>query len=95
MEEIEEIRALAEHALEIAQNTCKREEELEEKVIKLEKRVDMLDGKMDTLLDSTSQIKMLLSENTSQTKSTKRNVKGFGFISIIISFVFRLLEFIF
>ena len=83
MEEIEEIKRLALNALEKAEETMGKikglesiEDNLESRITILEKRVDALDGKMDTLLDSTSQIKMLLVDNTSVTKSAKRNAKG-------------------
>ena len=69
-----------------------REDNLESRITILEKRVDALDGKMDTLLDSTSQIKMLLVDNTSVTKSAKRNAKGWGVLSVAVSFFMRLIE---
>ena len=99
MEEIEEIKRLAINALEKADETMakikgfeSREYSLESRITILEKRVDALDGKMDTLLDSTSQIKMLLVDNTSVTKSAKRNAKGWGVLSVAVSFFMRLIE---
>ena len=99
MEEIEEIKRLALDALEKAEDTMiklkeleSREDNLGSRITVLEKRVDALDGKMDTLLDSTSQIKMLLVDNTSVTKSAKRNAKGWGVLSVAVSFFMRLIE---
>ena len=99
MEEIEEIKRLALNALEKAEETMGKikglesiEDNLESRITILEKRVDALDGKMDTLLDSTSQIKMLLVDNASVTKSAKRNAKGWGVLSVAVSFFMRLIE---
>lgn len=65
---------------------CERiNNDLIEKVATLENRVDKLDGKMDTLLDSTSQIKAMLTENGKDSKSARRNAKGWGFISVLVT----------
>lgn len=99
MDELEEIRSIAASALKKADDALakinaveSRENALEARMDSLEKRMDILDGKMDTLLDSTSQIKMMLMDNTAVTKSAKRNAKGWGFMSVAISFFFRLVE---
>ena len=67
---------------------------LEARMDKVEERVDTLDSKMDTLLDSTAQIKVLLSENTSVTKSARRNSRGWGIFSVILSLLAKLGEFL-
>lgn len=69
----------------VADATRRECKELKEKVNELEYRVDRLDGKMDTLLDSTSQIKAMLTENGKDSKSARRNAKGWGFISVIVT----------
>ena len=72
----------------------KRVESLDRRLTTVEERVNTLDSKMDTLLDSTSQIKAILSENTSLTKSARRNTRGWGVFSIIISVLARVGEFL-
>lgn len=65
---------------------CERiENDLIEKVSALETRVDRMEGKMDTLLDSTSQIKQMLTANGKDTRSAKNNAKGWGFISVVVT----------
>ena len=65
---------------------CERiNNDLIEKVSTLETRVDRMEGKMDTLLDSTSQIKAMLAENGRDSKSARRNAKGWGFISVLVT----------
>lgn len=74
---------------------CERiNNDLIEKVSTLETRVDRMEGKMDTLLDSTSQIKMMLTENGKDSKSARRNAKGWGFISVLVTLVTNALKFI-
>lgn len=79
----------------IADETRKECRELKERVCDLESRVDRLDGKMDTLLDSTSQIKAMLTENGRDSKSARRNAKGWGFISVLVTIVSNVLKFLF
>lgn len=67
---------------------------LEARMDKVEERVDTLDSKMDTLLDSTSQIKAILAENTNVTKSARRNTRGWGFFSILLSLIAKIGEFL-
>ncbi len=67
---------------------------LEARMDKVEERVDTLDSKMDTLLDSTAQIKAILSENTAVTKSARRNSRGWGFFSVILSLLAKVGEFL-
>lgn len=67
---------------------------LEARMDKVEERVDTLDSKMDTLLDSTSQIKAILAENTIVTKSARRNTRGWGFFSVILSLAAKFGEFL-
>ncbi len=72
----------------------KRVTVVEDHLTALDTRVDTLDSKMDTLLDSTSQIKQILSENTKVTKSARRNTRGWGFFSVILSLLAKVGEFI-
>lgn len=67
---------------------------LEARMDKVEERVDTLDSKMDTLLDSTAQIKAALTENTSVTKSARRNSRGWGFLSLLVSLLAKIGEFL-
>ena len=80
MTEIEELR-------ESVAALSDRQSALEERVGQLETRVDTLDSKMDTLLDGVSQIKACLNDNTKTTKSARRNTRGWGFISALISVI--------
>lgn len=74
---------------------CERiNNDLIEKVATLETRVDKLDGKMDTLLDSTSQIKAMLTENGRDSKSARRNAKGWGFLSVIVTVASNVAKFL-
>ena len=67
---------------------------VEDHLTTLDGRVDTLDSKMDTLLDSTSQIKAILSENTKVTKSARRNTRGWGFFSVVLSLLAKIGEFL-
>lgn len=87
MTEIDEIRQ------DIAALTARQEKfdgeisAVEERVTTLEARVTTLDSKMDTLLDGVSQIKAVLNDNTSISRSARRNTRGWGFISCLITIV--------
>lgn len=81
-------------AYSLAKDTRDREKELETKVEDISERMDdiehrmaKLDGKMDTLLDSTAQIKTMLAVNGKDTKSASRNAKGWGFLSVIVTII--------
>ena len=75
-------------------NTESQLAEVEARLTTVEERVNTLDSKMDTLLDSTSQIKAILSENTKVTKSARRNTRGWGVISVILSLLAKVGEFL-
>lgn len=78
MTEIEEIR-------ESIASLTERQDKIESRVESLETRVTTLDSKMDTLLDGVSQIKSVLNDNTSVSKSARRNTRGWGFLSVLVS----------
>lgn len=82
-------------AMAVADETRNQCRELKDRVCELESRVDRLDGKMDTLLDSTSQIKCMLTENGRDSKSARRNAKGWGFISVIVTIASNVLKFLY
>lgn len=65
---------------------------LEGEVRILEQRVEKYEGKVDAILGTTSEIKSLLTTNGRDTKSAKRNAKGWGFLSVFVSIAFKLAE---
>lgn len=67
-------------------------EDLDCRIEILETRVDKIEGKLDTLLDSTSQIKVMLTENTAYSRSAKHNSLGWGFLSFISGIIFNALR---
>lgn len=48
--------------------------------------------KVDTLTDAVNSLKDLLKDNTRDTKSAKRNAKGWGALGVILSIVFKICE---
>lgn len=80
MTEIDEIRASI--AL-----LSERQDKIESRVVSLESRVTTLDSKMDTLLDGVSQIKSAINDNTTVSKSARRNTRGWGFLSVLIAVI--------
>lgn len=78
MTEIDEIR-------QSISTLTERQDNLEERVVSLEERVTTLDSKMDTLLDGVSQIKAVLNDNTGISRSARRNTRGWGFITCLLT----------
>lgn len=61
----------------------------------LEKRVDAQERQNGQVLDTTKEIKDLLTGNNKDTKSAKRNAKGWGFASVFLSVLFKVGEIVF
>lgn len=70
-----------------------RSDEMDKRVSSIETRLTAYEQKMNNILDSTSQIKDLLLDNGKDTKSAKRNAKGWGFLSVFISLAVKVGEF--
>lgn len=61
----------------------------------LEKRVEAQERQNNQVLDTTKEIKDLLTGNNKDTRSAKRNAKGWGFASVFLSILFKVGEVIF
>lgn len=61
--------------------------ELSGRVTSIEKRVDAVEGKLDSLLDSTAELKNMLRQNTGYSRSAKNNATGWGIVGFISSLV--------
>lgn len=66
---------------------------LEQRMNGVEQRLTAYEAKVETILDTTGQIKDLLTTNGRDTKSAKRNAKGWGFASVFVSVFFKIGEF--
>ena len=48
--------------------------------------------KVDTLAEAVNNLRDLIKDNTRDTKSAKRNAKGWGALSVILSIIFKVFE---
>lgn len=60
----------------------------------MDRRVIAQEKVIDKFYESTGEIKALLNGNTEETKSAKNNARGWGFLSVFVSVIFKLGEII-